>query len=97
MSAKNKEYYLRELVHKSWHRGCKETDILLGHFARTKLHEMDDDFLTVYATLIYESDWDIYAWLTEETKPPIQYQNAVKIIRQYHAMQNAHKNQLCTV
>ncbi|MGL9725875.1 MAG: succinate dehydrogenase assembly factor 2, partial [Wolbachia sp.] len=25
--------FRRKLMYRSWHRGCKETDILLGYFA----------------------------------------------------------------
>lgn len=75
---------LRELVHKSWHRGCKETDILLGYFAREKLNKMNDDFLTLYKKFIQEPDWDIYAWLTEERSCPEDYLTIVEAIISYH-------------
>lgn len=82
---KNNDDFLRELIHKSWHRGCKETDILLGFFARDTLGAMDAIFLEKYSKFIYESDWDIYAWLTEEAKSPEKYRDIIKKIQDYHS------------
>ena len=81
---KNNEDFLRELVHKSWHRGCKETDILLGYFARNNLHKMTNEFLAVYSQFIYEPDWDIYAWLTNEQNFPEKYSEIVSTIQKFH-------------
>lgn len=78
------ENYLRELIHKSWHRGCKETDILLGYFARSTLKDMTPEFLETYALFIYEPDWDIYAWLTDEQKSPEKYSEIVQTIQKFH-------------
>ena len=80
----SKENLLRELIHKSWHRGCKETDILLGYFARETLHEMNDDFLKIYTQFINEPDWDIYAWLTGELETPECYVEIVNAVTQFH-------------
>lgn len=79
-----KEDLLRELIHKSWHRGCKETDILLGYFSREILHNMNDEFLTLYKEFISEADWDIYAWLTNESNTPEKYKEMVSEIIKYH-------------
>ncbi len=83
---KKREDFLRELVHKSWHRGCKETDILLGHFARNDISNMDEEFLNTYSEFIYESDWDIYAWLTGEQISPEKYENIVIKIQDFHTL-----------
>lgn len=81
---RNNEDFLRELLHKSWHRGCKETDILLGYFARNNLHKMTNEFLAVYSQFIYEPDWDIYAWLTNEQNFPEKYSEIVSTIQKFH-------------
>lgn len=87
MNNKEKADFLRELIHKSWHRGCKETDILLGKFARNSLGEMSDEFLNVYKEFIYEADWDIYAWITQEQITPEKYTEIVNVIQQFHISQ----------
>lgn len=75
---------VRELIYKSWHRGCKETDILLGFFARSCLNGMDKISLQLYRKFISEPDWDIYSWLTENSSPPAEYAEMVSTILDYH-------------
>ena len=87
MNNQEKADFLRELIHKSWHRGCKETDILLGKFARNSLGEMSDEFLNVYNEFIYEADWDIYAWITQEQITPEKYTEIVNVVQQFHISQ----------
>lgn len=75
---------IRELIYKSWHRGCKETDILLGFFAKDCIHTLEETTLEIYKSFIAEPDWDIYAWLTEGSTPPTKYEKIVGIILEYH-------------
>jgi antitoxin CptB len=79
------EDVIRELIYKSWHRGCKETDILLGFFAKDCVEKMNEKTLEVYKEFIAEPDWDIYAWLTNGAKCPQQYDQIVENIVEYHA------------
>lgn len=60
---------LRRLVYRSWHRGCKETDVILGPFADEALHTLDAEALNVYETLLDEQDADIWLWLTGKEAP----------------------------
>lgn len=54
----------RRLRFRSWHRGTKETDLILGRFADAHLAAFTADQLGRYAALLEEEDPDIYAWLT---------------------------------
>ncbi len=81
---KKHDDFIRELIHKSWHRGCKETDILLGQFARNHISEMPNEFLELYSSFILESDWDIYAWLTGEAQPPQKYLTIIAQVQSFH-------------
>ena len=78
------EDVIRELIYKSWHRGCKETDILLGFFAKDCIEKMSEEKIELYKEFIAEPDWDIYAWLTEGTQNPEKYTEIIKMILQYH-------------
>jgi antitoxin CptB len=70
------------LIYRSWHRGSKETDILLGDFAKSQIYTLKDDELEIYSKLIEESDWDIYEWiLNEEISPPSTYASIIEKIR----------------
>ena len=75
---------IRELIYKSWHRGCKETDILLGFFAKDCIETMNETEIELYKEFIAQPDWDIYAWLTEGAKSPEKYTKIIAMILEYH-------------
>lgn len=60
---------LKKLLYRSWHRGCKETDIILGRFADENLHKMDFATIDIYEKLLDEPDTSIWDWLVG-TCPP---------------------------
>ena len=68
---------LKRLIYQSTHRGCKETDFLLGKFATAHLKSFSNEELETYEKFISEDDWDIYAWLTGELPFPLEHDNEV--------------------
>ncbi|MBV8939151.1 MAG: succinate dehydrogenase assembly factor 2 [Alphaproteobacteria bacterium] len=60
---------LKRLLYRSTHRGCKETDLVLGQFAHTHLHALEEPMLSIYAALLEENDADIWDWLTDKSPP----------------------------
>ena len=73
------------LIYRSWHRGSKETDILLGDFAKSQIHTLNEEELAVYTKLIEENDWDIYEWiLNEEITVPQEYASIITKIRTFN-------------
>ncbi len=67
----------KRLLYRSAHRGCKETDILLGNFAISELDSMSDLELKTYEKLLEVNDVDIYNWLTEKAQIPAEYDTSV--------------------
>ncbi len=67
----------KRLLYRSVHRGCKETDILLGEFATAKLDTLSNPELKIYEKLLEVNDVDIYNWLTEKTQIPAEYDTEV--------------------
>ncbi len=67
----NQELRLKRLYYQSNHRGCKETDLVLGHFAGAGMATLAPDVLDVYERLLDENDADIWNWLTGKTQPPV--------------------------
>ncbi len=65
-----RETRIKKLLYQSWYRGCKETDKILGGFARAHIHELSDDELEAFEQLLDYQDWDIYRWVTGEQEPP---------------------------
>jgi antitoxin CptB len=60
----------RQLLFRSWHRGTREMDLILGRFAEGQLAAMRRDQLDGYARLLEKADPDIYLWLTGREPPP---------------------------
>ena len=59
----------KRLRYRSRHRGCKETDLLLGRFSDEKLAGLPPAQLAVYERLLEESDADIWNWLNGHPAP----------------------------
>ncbi|GLK64818.1 MULTISPECIES: FAD assembly factor SdhE [Paracoccus] len=49
---------------RSWRRGTKEMDLILGPFSDSELEGMNDPELDLYETLLDENDQDLYPWIT---------------------------------
>lgn len=80
-----RELEIRRLLYNSWHRGCKETDLLLGKFARVHLAGMNDNEIRSYATFLDEDDWDIFNWLTGNIPLPERHNNtAIQALLNFH-------------
>lgn len=67
----------KRLKFRSWHRGIKEADILLGSFADQFLDQMSVEELDVYENLLREADSDLVAWITDERQPPEEHNSKV--------------------
>ncbi len=78
------ELLRKKLLYRSLHRGCKETDILLGNFALEKLHNFSTKQIEIYEQFLEESDNDIYAWTISNEGTPTQYTALISEIKQFH-------------
>ena len=76
MVAKN-EALRKKLIFRSWHRGTREADLLIGSFAYKYVPTMSDTQLNEYIAIIERSDPDIYNWITEREEAPQDLQNSV--------------------
>lgn len=72
-----KELRLKRLLYQSLHRGCKETDMILGNFAQKHLAEFSDDEIDMFENFLNEKDWDIYAWVVGTLELPKEHDNKV--------------------
>lgn len=55
---------LKRLRMRSWRRGMKEMDLILGPFSDSELSAMSPHDLDLYEVLLNENDQDIYPWIT---------------------------------
>ena len=68
---------VRRLVYQASYTGMKETDLLLGHFAKTHLADLCDADLTDFENLLAAGDQWIYAWVTGNEPVPDAYNTSV--------------------
>lgn len=64
------ETRVKRLRYRSWHRGWKETDLILGTFADEKLASFSPEIIDIYEQLLDENDADIWDWLVGKLPPP---------------------------
>jgi antitoxin CptB len=67
------EARLKRMAMRSWRRGTKEMDLVLGPFADANLAVMAEADLQVYDALLAENDQDLMAWLLGQSAPPDQF------------------------
>jgi antitoxin CptB len=64
------EARLKRLSMRSWRRGTKEMDLILGPFADANLVGLGEDDLALYDRLLSENDQDLITWVLGQTAPP---------------------------
>ncbi|WP_205032112.1 succinate dehydrogenase assembly factor 2 [Hwanghaeella grinnelliae] len=57
---------LKRIRFRSWHRGIKEMDILMGGFADKYLAELTDEELDAFETVMTVPDQELYAMLVRD-------------------------------
>ncbi len=74
------ETRLKRLRLRSWRRGMKEMDLILGQFADKNLADLSLAQLDAHESLMEEADSDLYAWISGRETPPASHINAVELI-----------------
>ena len=67
----------RKLVFRSWRRGFREMDLLMGSFADKHMAELDDDGVAEFERLLSLPDWEVYAWLIGQKPVPDNHKGPV--------------------
>lgn len=82
--AETRETRLRRLVYQSSYTGMKETDLLLGRFAKLHLPKLSDDELGQYEALLDAGDDRIYAWaVAGEPAPDLHDNRVLELIKNF--------------
>ena len=68
---------LRRLKYQAIYTGMKETDLLLGHFAKTHLESLSDQQLDDFEALLDAGDDRIHAWVMGNEPVPAAYNTKV--------------------
>jgi antitoxin CptB len=64
------EARLKRMAMRSWRRGTKEMDLILGPFADRHLAGLSAPDLAIYDRLLLENDQDLMAWIFGQATPP---------------------------
>ena len=67
----------KRLLFRSWHRGTREADLILGSFAEAHLAGWDAAQLNEYEALLECSDADLIDWITGRAAPPFEHDTGV--------------------
>ena len=78
---------VRRLIYQASYTGMKETDLLLGHFAKIHLPNLCDADLTDFENLLEAGDQQIYAWVMGNDPLPDAYNTSV-----FHLIKQFRKN-----
>ncbi|MCI0467117.1 MAG: succinate dehydrogenase assembly factor 2 [Beijerinckiaceae bacterium] len=76
----------KRILFRSWHRGMREMDLLLGQFASAKLASLCESEIDDYEQLLEAQDHDLFGWLAGEAEIPVAYDTPVlQKIRAFHS------------
>jgi antitoxin CptB len=83
------ETRLKRLRMRSWRRGTKEMDLILGPYSDAHLGSLGPDDLDAYEALLGENDQDLYPWMSGAVACPARHQGTVARVRAYLAARAA--------
>lgn len=81
MKDETPEIRLKRLKMRSWRRGMKEMDLILGPFADTGLAQLSDGDLDIYEDLLDENDQELYKWFSGQVDIPAQFVDLIKHLK----------------
>lgn len=84
--AEPRDVRLKRLRMRSWRRGTREMDLLLGPYADEALAEADAAAIDAFEALLAEEDLDLYAWLIGARAAPARHGQLVAHIRSFHGI-----------
>ena len=76
-SSADLDHRRRRILFRSWHRGLREMDLIMGQFADKHIGDLAEPELDEFELLIEVPDRDLLMWLTGETLTPANYDQPV--------------------
>ena len=80
------ENQLKKIIYRAVHRGCKETDFLLGDFFVANKDDLSELGLDLCESFLEEDDMLIYDWILEKIPHDEIYKNLIEKIRKFHGL-----------
>ncbi|EKF43725.1 hypothetical protein NA8A_02895 [Nitratireductor indicus C115] len=63
----------RRALVRSWRRGTREMDLVLGGFADAQIDRLTESEMDEYETILAVSDTELFRWVTGEAQIPQEY------------------------
>lgn len=82
-----REHRLKRVRMRSWRRGIKEMDIILGEFADARLEELGADELDAYEAMLNENDQDLYKWVSGAEPMPEIHAGILTTVANFHKIE----------
>ena len=70
MTLETLENKRKRLIFRSWHRGTREMDIIMGSFADRHIPGFSESQLSEYDDILSLNDPDLYNWYTQKEDVP---------------------------
>src|SRR5437588_12937796 len=67
----------RRLLFRAWHRGMRETDLIMGGFADLTLAQLSEEEIAEFERLLEVPDRELLAWVMGEVQIPAGYDTAL--------------------
>ena len=72
----------KRLLIRSWRRGTKELDLILGQFSDKNLNRFKMSELNLYEQFLSNDDHLIYNWIFSKEESPVIFQSLIKQIQE---------------
>lgn len=70
----DRENRIKKLLYRSWYRGCKETDQIIGNYAKANIQNFSESELDELEEILAQNDNDLYDWISNK-KPTPEFMN----------------------
>ncbi len=67
----------KRLIFRSWHRGTREMDLIMGRFSDAHVAGFTEPELSLYDEILSHNDPDLYNWISGREETPANYMNTV--------------------
>ncbi|MEW6449841.1 MAG: succinate dehydrogenase assembly factor 2 [Pseudomonadota bacterium] len=75
----------RKMLFRSWHRGIREIDLIMGRFADAHIGDLTDAELDQYQRLLDAQEHDLLAWVMGQMPvPPDEDTPVFRRMRDFH-------------
>jgi antitoxin CptB len=75
----------RRMLFRSWHRGTREADLIMGRFADAHLASFNDAELDQFEHLLDALETDLLSWMTGLAEVPAEHDTPMfRRVRDFH-------------